>query len=113
MKTTELLAAKEEELTSQLKEMKLKELEKHSQKLLNLLGGGRAHDKILNELIQWMPEQEVDTKEMYPQFQTKLKEMLTGSEGSTAYQNGIIEKLSVIQMLIIAKEYADILEQNQ
>jgi len=112
MKTTELLAAKEEELTSQLKEMKLKELEKHSQKLLNLLGGGRAHDTILAELIKWMPEQDVDAKAMYPQMQKKIQDILTGDEGPTPYQKGIIEKLSVIQMLIIAKEYADILEND-
>ncbi len=103
MKTLELIRADEPQLIPLLRAMKLKELEKHAENLVRILGGGNTYPRVLREVIKALP-QLPETAERF----ALLQEVLLRFVPRAAEQKDLLVKLAVIMSLIVALKFKEI-----
>lgn len=120
MKTKDLLVFTEAELSSELKHMKLKELEKHAKNITSSLGGNN-YDKLIAELIKIIPTLSQDTGKSSNDIHTQnnlttvkeyLKKSVNLATNDSNEDENKLTRLTVILMLIISKKFNSILKKT-
>ena len=103
MKTQDILTLPEAKLAPQLAHLKVKELERHAQKIL-LKNGGGDYNQLIRTIIQTIPKLSAESDTPYQEVQKLVRAEL---EHSYAI-NDIAERLSVIIMVIVTKKFQKI-----
>jgi len=104
MKTNELIIASEAELVPQLRAMKAKELERHAAKLLKKLGADYA--QVLAAVTRAVPELGAEQNAF-----ARIQETVRACGRADADER-VVERASVIMMVIIKKQFLKIHSQN-
>ncbi len=104
MKTLEILTAEEAQLAPKFKALKLKELERHAQKIL-LKKAKVEYSKVLEQVIKAMPKLEGNTAEKYQVVQSIVYGYFSEFAGTQEEAKNIVERLTVMLMVIIAKKF--------
>lgn len=103
MKTLELIRTPEAQLVHSLKEMKLKELEKHGQNLVRLLGG-EDYRLVLRTVIKILPTLTQEPQERFNLLNAALLPLLS----KAAEQADLLAKLSIILTLVVRLKFSAI-----
>ena len=109
MKTREILLADEKHVTAQLKTMKIKELERHTKKVLIQLGQ-TDYDKVMAAAIKAIPHMDVKSD----RFQI-LKDLIAAQlpcESLTPDELPILDRVTVLVMVLVAKKFSKILKEQ-
>lgn len=104
MQTREILTAPEAEVVVALRSMKLKELEKHADKISAKLR--LSYHDLLVAVVKLVPE--LDTSTAFLELQAKIKELVDwqGVEEQDEQQvQRYIERLSVVMMVVITEKF--------
>ena len=104
MKTLEILTSDEALLAPKLKSLKLKELERHADKIL-LKKASASYKDVLGTIIKAMPKLEGDTQQKYQVVQAIVFGYFKNFNGSQEEAAKIVERLTVMLMVIIAKKF--------
>ena len=113
MKTHELLTAPEPEVVPQLKAMKIKDLEKHAEKLLKKLGI-HDYDKVMASLIRTIPKLPSGNDQAEIRFATVQNCFLQFIPASGAFSSNpehtdaVIQRLPALLMILVAKKFEKI-----
>jgi len=109
MKTLELLNLSEASLTAEMKTMKLKELERHAEKILSTLGQ-KDYAGVLSVVIKAVPQLGKAGGARFAEMQEVIRKLLPkNSAGEQHHDVHTLERLAVIMMLIVSRKYNDIL----
>jgi hypothetical protein len=109
MKTLELIRAPEAQLVQHLKEMKLKELEKHGQNLVRLLGG-EDYRLVLRQVIKTLPalvpsaSTETPSSSQTTSFE-QLNQALAPLLPKALEQADLLAKLGIILTLVVRLKF--------
>ena len=104
LKTRDILMANEQDLVTWLKDMKLKELEKHAEKILDKLGPC-DYSVVMATVIKAVPELEASEHSTFRGVQDIVKGFISEVRNSEDYDDKDIERISTIIMMIIAKKF--------
>ncbi|OUS16876.1 hypothetical protein A9Q88_05315 [Gammaproteobacteria bacterium 50_400_T64] len=104
MKTLDLLSCPEATLTTELKQMKARELERHTRKLLAKLGL-RDYDDVMATVIKTIAKLDADKTDRFSTLQSLIHSLLPTIEKNRPEHNALIERLSLIMMLLVAKQF--------
>ena len=107
MKTLDLLSCPEATLTGELKQMKPKELERHSRKLLIKLGL-TDYDAVMSSVIKAIAKLDTNTSNRFTALQDIIHSLLSGERKNTTEHNNLVERLALILMLIVAQKFHQI-----
>lgn len=107
MKTHELLATPESELVPQLRDMKLKELEKHAENLLRRFGQP-DYDAVMRALIKAIPTLGASEQDRYQVVQGLVRSHLALDGEAQAENKDAVQRITVILMVIIKKKFLKI-----
>ncbi|HRH77487.1 MAG TPA: hypothetical protein PK129_09100 [Cellvibrionaceae bacterium] len=105
MKTLELIRTPEAQLVLALKEMKLKELEKHGQNLVRLLGG-EDYRLALRSVIKLLPSLSQEPTARFEALTQALAPLLP----KACEQADLLAKLSIILTLVVRLKFTAIHE---
>ena len=108
LKTLEILNLSESELTTEIKKMKLKELEKHAGKLLKALGQ-ENYSGVLSVVIKAVPKLGQAGADRFQALQEVIRKILPLRGMETRHDQHTLERLALIMMVIVTRKYADIL----
>lgn len=108
MKTHELLAASETALTPIIKEMKLKELERHAQKILLKLGQS-DYDNVLKVIIRAVPKLDPEKIDRFTAVQNLIRGLVPTASNDSEEDQKVIACLAVIIMRIISQKFDKIM----
>lgn len=103
MKTLELIRTPEAQLVPALKDMKLKELEKHGQNLVRLLGG-EDYRLVLRTVIKILPTLTQEPKARFEHLNSALTPLLFKADA----QPELLAKLSIILTLVVRLKFTAI-----
>jgi hypothetical protein len=103
MKTLELIRMAEAQLVPCLKEMKLKELEKHGQNLVRLLGG-EDYRLVLSRVIKILPTLTLEPQARFEQLNLAIAPLLSKSNN----QQELLAKLGIILTLVVRLKFSAI-----
>lgn len=104
MKTREILSADEVEAAAAIKLMKIKELERHAEKILKKLG---LHDypTILRDMVKLVPQLDMASGTAFKTVQTMFEQKVDMIESDEFSIQNYIERLSVIMIVLVAKKF--------
>lgn len=108
MKTHELIAADESKLVPQLRQMKLKELERHAAKILHKLGA--EYGPMLAAVTRDIPDIDKAEGGAFARFQEVIRQRLMCTD--TQENSELIKRLTVIMVLIVQKQFLKIHERR-
>lgn len=108
MKTREILLADEKHVTAQIKTMKIKELERHTKKVLALLGQ-TDYDKVMAAAIKAIPQLD-SAGNRFHILQELIKAQLPSE--LTSQQQPVLERVTVLIMVLVAKKFTKILKEQ-
>ena len=103
MKTIDLLSCPEATLTAELKLMKSKELERHTRKLLLKLGI-KDYDAVMATVIKAIAKMEASQDNRFTALQALINSLLV-SDKHKAEQKAVVERLAIVMMLLVAKQF--------
>lgn len=103
MKTHEILTLTESELAPKLKQLKVKELERHAQKILKQLGQTN-YDQTMSTIIKAIPNLDKNNNS-YQELQLLITGLLSSQNTLSTNKTEIISRVTVIIMLLIAKKF--------
>ncbi len=103
MKTHDVLSLSEGDLTQKLKLMKIKELERHAQKILKKCGQP-AYAKVLAAVIKAVPGLNNSATNKFADVQAIIRSHISLSR-LEACDEGLIQRLTVIIMMIITIKF--------
>jgi hypothetical protein len=103
MKTIDLLSCPETTLTAELKRMKSKELERHTRKLLLKLGPN-DYDAVMATVIKAIAKMDASQKNRFSALQAVIRSFLV-SEKKNVEQQIVVERLTIIMMLLVANKF--------
>lgn len=107
MKTHEILTTSEANLVAQLKDMKIKELERHAEKLLN--GNGQPdYDAVMLAVIQAVPNLNSNNPDCFLTVQRIVRSHLPVASNDASEDVNLVERITVILMVIIKKKFQKI-----
>ncbi|WP_075187830.1 hypothetical protein [Teredinibacter haidensis] len=101
MKTHELLNTPEAGLVTQLKTMKLKELERHAQKLISNQGGD--FNEVMRNVIKAIPALDPTDNDRYQAIQQRIQ-----SHISPGTAPDLIQRITVLVTVIITRKFQKI-----
>ncbi|WP_045857483.1 hypothetical protein [Teredinibacter purpureus] len=112
MKTQEFLRTGEAELVPRLKEMKIKELERHAQKILNSYGS-TDYSTVMKQLIQTIPTLDPADNNRFQIIQDIVSSRVSTVKCSVepnpdAFRTDIIQRLTVLLTVIITRKFQKI-----
>lgn len=108
MKTLELAEMPEAQLVPLLKDMKLKELERHAQKILTNMGQP-DYDKVLSVLIRALPKMTGEKIDRFTAVQNVVKGLLPTASNDSSVDSHLLDRLAVILSMIIKRKFDRIL----
>lgn len=104
MKTREVLAETESNLTIKLKLMKIKELEKHIEKIFKHLGIKHSQ-VVIGHLIRELPKLEKNSEQRYQSVQLLVKKEIPESHQHYLHENDLLERITLIVIVLIRKKF--------
>ena len=104
MKTNDLLSCPEATLTAELKAMKSKELERHTRKLLLKLGLD-DYDTVLTTVIKAIAKLDTNKTDRFTGLQSVINSLLPHCEQDEPEHNILVERLTIVMMLLVAKKF--------
>lgn len=107
MKTLEVLSASEAELSARLKEMKIKELELHAKKILVKLGQDNF-DGVMSAVIKLLPTLENEGQDRFQEVKSLIRSKLPVASNDSEEASGMLERLSIIIVVLITKKFQKI-----
>jgi len=108
MKTREILATQEAELAPQLKHMKIKELERHAQKIL-IRCGSCEYDVMMSKIIKEIPTLSAQDSNPFVALQkTVYAHVNSHRENDSAPSAPVIERLTIVLMVLVTKKFLKI-----
>ena len=107
MKTHEVLSSSEAQLTAQLRDMKIKELERHSKKILVTLGQP-DFDAVMSAVIKALPEMDQEQADRFSAVQELIKATLPAASNDSPLDDKLIERLAIIIVVLITKKFQKI-----
>lgn len=107
MKTHEVLSCSEAQLTSQLRDMKIKELERHSRKILVTLGQP-DFDAVMSAVIKALPKMDQEQVGRFNAIQELIKATLPAASNESPLDDKLIERLAIILVVLITKKFQKI-----
>ncbi|VUD64935.1 hypothetical protein TDB9533_03437 [Thalassocella blandensis] len=117
MKTKDVLSAAEPEVVAALKEMKIKDLERHAQKILAKLGQDN-YDEVIRSVIKAIPSinQSSSASSPYQAINAIIRSHLAHDieeslEGKLPLGQ-TLDRLSVIFMLLVSRKFQKIHAEN-
>ncbi len=115
MKTREILTANEKAVSAALKDMKIKTLERHAQKILAQLGQDN-YDAVMAAVIKIVPRLTRETRDRFGVVKNVIAEQLPivssdGAKSEEAKQE-VLVRLTVVVMVIIAKKFTKIMKET-
>ena len=110
MKTLELLSLDEASLTAALKIMKLKELERHAEKIVQKTGSNN-YSELLGLLIKRIPLLDKN-KNRFQEVQKFLLDQKPFKDYQKEDKPRLVERLSILMMLIIKYKFNEIHEKK-
>lgn len=114
MKTREILTADEKAVSAALKEMKIKTLERHAQKILAQLGHN-DYDAVMAAVIKIVPRLSREAGDRFDIVKKLIAEQLpaVSSDGAKSEQakQDVLVRLTVVVMVIIAKKFTKIMKE--
>lgn len=116
MKTREILTADEKTVSTALKGMKIKTLERHAQKILGQLGQDN-YDAVMAAVIKIVPQLTRETGgDRFTIVQNVITEQLpvvsSDSPKSDNAKQEVLVRLTVVVMVIIAKKFTKIMKEG-
>lgn len=111
MKTHDILATTEAELAPKLKHLKIKELERHTQKILAQLGQ-KNYDTFMSLVIKAIPTLEGEYNQRFEKLKSLIKDQLPAANDYTTTDEETIRRLTVITMLLVSKKFNAILNKK-
>jgi len=111
MKTHDILTTAETELAPKLKHLKIKELERHTQKILAQLGQ-KKYDTFMSLVIKTIPTLEGEYSQRFDELKSLIKSQLPAANDYTATDEEAIRRLTVITMLLVSKKFNAILSKK-
>jgi hypothetical protein len=111
MKTLEVLNVSEAELTAEIKKMKLKELEKHADKLLKAMGQS-DYDGVLTVVIKSVPKLGELGADRFVALQGVIRKLLPESAVGKDHDQHTLERLALIMMVVVTRKYDEILAEQ-
>ncbi|HEY6529383.1 MAG TPA: hypothetical protein VIZ65_11865 [Cellvibrionaceae bacterium] len=105
MKTLELVRTSEAQLVQSLKDMKLKELEKHGQNLVRLLGG-EDYRVVLRAVIKVLPTLSQEPQARFEHLNLAIAPLLA----KASEQPELLAKLGIILTLVVRLKFTAIHE---
>lgn len=112
MKTHDILTITESELAPKLKYLKIKELERHTQKILAQLGQ-KKYDTFMSLVIKAIPTLEGEYSQRFEELKHLIKSQLPAANDYTATDEETIRRLTVITMLLVSKKFNAILSKKK
>ena len=109
MKTREILLADEKHVTAQLKTMKIKELERHTKKVLVQLGQA-DYDKVMAAAIKAIPKMDAQS-DRFQILKDLIKTQLPNEQLSPDEQP-VLDRVTVLVMVLVAKKFTKILKEQ-
>jgi hypothetical protein len=106
MKTLELINTPEAQLVPQLRQMKIKELERHADKLLAKFGADYA--PILAAVTRAIPDLNKEVGDVFGRLQTLIGEQVSCDDSAESRE--LLRRVAVIMMLIIQRQFQKIHE---
>lgn len=107
MKTLEVLSCPEPTLAAELKIMKIKELERHCRKVLIKLGQG-DYGAVMSAVIKAIPMLEANKVGRFKAIQDLIKTLVPDGSKNDGAHAALIERLSIIMTVLIAKKFQKI-----
>lgn len=107
MKTRDLLSDTETDLVPKLKAMKIKELERHAQKILKKYGQPN-YKGLLAAVIKVIPALDSSNGDEFTQIQAIVKTYLPSACNDDSDEQAILPRITVILMVIVTKKFKDI-----
>lgn len=108
MKTHELIAADESKLVPQLRQMKMKELERHAAKILHKFGS--EYGPMLAAVTRDIPDIDKAEGGAFARFQEIIRQRLASTD--TPENSELVKRLAVIMVLIVQKQFLKIHERR-
>ena len=109
MKTHELIAMPESELVAQLRQMKIKELERHAAKLLGKLGA--EYPPVLAAVTRAVPDLNNGAEDRFDRFQQVISQQFEYDDSTENRE--LLKRIAVIMMLVIQKQFQKIHANNE
>jgi hypothetical protein len=108
MKTHELIAMPESELVTRLRQMKIKELERHAAKLVAKRGA--EYPAVLAAVTRAVPDLNSGAEDRFERFQQVISQQLACDD--SAQSRELLKRVAVIMMLVIQKQFEKIHASN-
>lgn len=108
MKTLEIMQMAEADLAPKLKTMKLKELERHAQKILHNLGQP-DFDEVMLVLIRALPKLDSSKIDKLSAVKNLVRGLVPTASNDSVVDDELIERLSVLLTVLISKKFQKIL----
>ena len=107
MKTHEVLSSSEAQLTAQLRDMKIKELERHGKKILATLGQP-DFDAVMSAVIKALPKMDREQVGRFSAVQELIKARLPRASNDSPSDDTLIERLAIIMVVLVTKKFQKI-----
>ncbi|WP_096084927.1 hypothetical protein [Agaribacterium haliotis] len=111
MKTHELLNSNQTEFNTALTAMKIKELERHTAKLFERLGQP-DFDAVMSVFIKALPKINAQSADRFEAVQSLLKGLVPTASNDSLEEKDVIQRLSVMLMVLVSKKYQKILKEQ-
>ena len=109
MKTRDIMLSDEKSVTAQLKTMKIKELERHANKILAQLGQP-DYDVVMAAVIKKIPALDA-TADRFEAVQSVVKSHLPAEYAASS--NPALERITVLITVLVAKKFTKILKERR
>lgn len=112
MKTREVLAAPEPELSAKLKAMKVKELDRHAEKILAKYGVA-DHQAVISSVIKVIPDFDAQDPERYRRVQEIVAQKVPEPYRESIQAGDLLPRIAIIIVVLIMKQFEKIHRENR
>lgn len=112
MKTRDVLAAPEAELSAKLKLMKPKELDRHAEKILAKFGVA-DHKAVIGSVIKVLPDFDEQSPDRYRRVQEVVAQKVPQQHQHTLVVGDTLARIAIIIVVLITKQFEKIHRENR
>lgn len=112
MKTREVLTAPEAELSAKLKMMKVKELDRHAEKILAKYGV-TDHQAVVSSVIKVLPNFDTQDPDRYQSVQEIVAKKIPEAHQQAISSGDTLARVAIIIVVLITKQFERIHRQNR
>lgn len=112
MKTRDVLTAPEAELSAQLKAMKIKELDRHAEKILSKFGVN-DHQSVISSVITVLPNFDAKDDNRYLRVQEVVAQQIEKVYQESLRRGDVLARIAIIIVVLITKQFEKIHKENR